>query len=126
MGYIEFSESKDKVTFIFSNNSSLTPGSIGVSVTVSAEAIENLLGGLDHIALAEGHLPHDAKIHDVGKVLIVLNNLSLRLRDMFPDDWNNVDITGVWFDSDKGLAYFSLDRFKSIVRTDGHLFIFGD
>ena len=114
IGSIIFPDAEDnRITFIFSNNADLEPGSLGVSASLSVDAVESIKGGL-------------AKISDVGKVLIVLNNLSLRLRDLYQDDWSNIDITNVWFAPDRGFAYFELDRFKSTVQTDGQLFLFGD
>ena len=127
IGSIIFPDAEDnRVTFIFSSSADLEPGSLGVSASLSVDAVESIKGGLANIALAEEHITSNAKISDVGKVLIVLNNLSLRLRDLYQDDWSNIDITNVWFAPDRGFAYFELDRFKSTVQTDGQLFLFGD
>jgi hypothetical protein len=47
------------------------------------------------------------------------------LKRLYSDDWSSIELSDVWFNSDKCLAYFKLDRFESIVQTDGKLFLFG-
>ena len=121
---ISFNELDDTATFIFSDNDSMSPGSLGISATLKESAIESIRGCLDSLYLVDSIIPN-VKINDAGNVLVILNNLMNHLKRLYSDDWSNIDITNVWFNSDKGLAYFELDRFKSTVQTDGKLFLFG-
>ena len=120
---VMFPDSDDNITFIFSNSDSMASGSLGVSATLSESSIESISGGLDSISLIE-EAP-DVKINDAGKFLVILNNLINHLMKLFSDKWVDIEVSHLWFDYDKGLAYFKLDKFESVVQTDGKLFLFG-
>lgn len=119
---VMFPDSDDNITFIFSNSDSMASGSLGVSATLSESSIESISGGLDSISLVE-EAP-DVKINDAGKFLVILNNLVNHLMKLFSDKWVDIEVNQLWFDHDKGLAYFKLDKFESVVQTDGKLFLF--
>lgn len=121
---ISLNELDDTVTFIFSDSNSMSPGSLGVSATFKVSVVESISGGLDSIYLIDSIIP-SVKINDAGNVLVVLNNLMNHLKRLYSDDWSSIELSDVWFDSDKGLAYFKLDKFESVVQTDGKLFLFG-
>lgn len=122
---ISLNELDDTVTFIFSDSDSMSPGSLGVSATFKVSAVESISGGLDSIYLIDSIISN-VKINDAGNVLVVLNNLMNHLKKLYSDDWISIELSDVWFDSDKGLAYFKLDKFKSAIQTDGKLFLFGE
>lgn len=121
---LSFNELDDTATFIFSDNDSMSPGSLGISATLKESAIESISGGLDNLYLVDSIIPN-VKINDAGNVLVILNNLMSHLKRLYYDDWGSIELGDVWFNSDKGLAYFKLDKFESVVQTDGKLFLFG-
>lgn len=123
-GSVSFNESDNTVTFIFANSDSMSPDSLGISATLKSSAVENISGGLDSLYLIDSIIPN-VKINDAGNVLVILNNLMNHLKKLYSDDWCSTELNSIWFDSDKGLAYFEIDRFKSVVQTDGKLFLFG-
>jgi hypothetical protein len=125
LGLVTFPEYDNTITFIFSNDESMSPGSLGVSATLKVSTVESISGGLDNISLFDNVIPN-VKVNDAGNVLIILNNLVNHLKTLYFDDWSSVEIDNVWFNPDKGLSYFELDKFKSAVQTDGRLFLFGD
>lgn len=122
---ISFNESDNTVTFIFSDSDSMSPGSLGISATLKESVIESISGGLDNIYLIDSVIPN-VKINDAGNILVVLNNLMNHLKKLYSDDWISIELSNVWFNSDEGLAYFELDKFKSAIQTDGKLFLFGE
>lgn len=127
IGSITFPDETDnRITFIYSNSCDMEPGSMGISASLSIPSIESISGGLDSFSHLSKHISQDTKINDSGRFLIILSNLSNRLKDLFGDDWVNVKVSHVWFNPDRGFAYFELDRFKTTVQTDGFLFLFGD
>lgn len=121
---VAFQDSDDKITFIFSNSDSMASGSLVVSATLSESSIESISGGLDNISLVE-EVPN-VKINDAGKFLIILNNLVNHIIKLFSYKLVDIEVIQLWFDHDKGLVHFELNKFKSDVQTDGRLFLFGD
>lgn len=119
------SQDDNKITFIFSNNESMSLGSLGISVTFNTAIIESINCGFENNTLINESIP-GVKVNDAGNFLIILNNLVSHLKRMLADDWLTVEISDISFSHDTGYANIELDRFKSAIHTDGNLFLFGD
>ena len=79
------SQDDDKITFIFSNNESMSLGSLGISVTFNTATIESIHSGFENNTLINESIP-GVKVNDAGNFLIILNNLVSHLKRMLADD----------------------------------------
>lgn len=125
LGDIDFSNSEN-IVFIFTNSSTMEPGALGISAGLNIELVEKLKGGLDNITISKDYINTGAEINEVGRMLIVLDNLFQTLTNMGPDFWEDAKVKSIDFDFDKGLAIFNTDIFKAPISTDGRLVLIGN
>lgn len=132
--YFPDDENPDRIGFLLSNTYDMESGSSGASISYSIKAIENLDGdptGIDALTdnifnseqLARAYVFHNEKINEYFRVLVLLDVVYNKLK-LMNDNYNDIEITNIYFDFDKDICYFILDN--KTVYTDGNLVLFGD
>ena len=119
-------DNSENVIFTFTSSSVREVGVMGISAGLNIELVEKIKGGLEKITISKEYINTGAEINEVGRMLIVLDNLFQTLTNMGPDFWEDAKIKSIDFDFDKGLAIFETDIFKAPISTDGRLVLIGN
>jgi hypothetical protein len=126
-------ESSDKLVFVFSTSYDMKQGSMGLSTTINCDLVEKMSGGLKTIAemtmnvldrdmLAREYIAHGEKINEAGRVLVLLETLLQRLKDL-NDSQEEFEIKDLYFNFDEDSISCVVDDRN--VYTDGNLVLFG-
>lgn len=123
----------DRITFIFSNNSYMEPGSLGISASLSIPAIESIKDDTNSILennyfIKENEFYNNLDVNEAFKLLFIFTKLLKQISNINSEDIKHSFISSFEFDLKDNLIkfYLIINKDKVSICTDGNLFLFGD
>ena len=115
------------ISYVFSSSAGMDAGTMGLRIAFAVKTIEALNNGFENTLVSDEYVNKDASINEAGRFLVTLHHVLKQVKVMC-DNHDDVEISSVVFNLDKGLVVLSLefpDGTYYNMYTDGSMTLFG-